>query len=349
MAEYWLWLLLAGAGLCWLASLLAVRYWTRKKLLGSLAVESLASEDIPLPFANPRPEDQQALQVIRDFRRRCLLKLWPDTEFSLKALNGLTLELIQQIAAAYHPEEERPELQASLAEVLSLQTRISVRLQALLETLPLRALKDVDLKTILFCHNIYKQCTTHPVYQFFRHHHLDTLARWAWMLKNYASPWYWGGRAAYAGGKEMLARFFLARMATIVGVEAIRLYSGRSPGAEAWRKYDLAIQEMLYVAATHCVSAGEALKSGLQLVLNSQELPEQVKLRLVERLTRMSATQPADFRSLSPADKTQLGRWLKKFILQVAPPGEQKLWLREMRQRLAASPNDQNNSNLVID
>ncbi len=83
------------------------------------------------------------------YRRRYLLKLWPDTEFSLKVVTGLSLELIQEIAEVYHPEDERPELHASLSELISLQTRISVRLQTLLETLPLRAIKDVELLTIL--------------------------------------------------------------------------------------------------------------------------------------------------------------------------------------------------------
>jgi hypothetical protein len=338
MPEHWFWLLLILVVILWLGSLLVVRHWTRKKILRSFDLETLEGEDIPLPFADPRPEDKQALEVVRSFRRRCLLKLWPDTEFSLKAVMGLSLELIQQIAGVYHPEDERPELHASLSELLSLQSRVSVRLQALLETLPLKAIKDVELQTILYYHKLYKQFANHPAYLFMRRHHLDKVARYAWMVKNIASPWYWGYRAAYYGGKEMLSRFFLGRMSTIVGVEAIRLYSGRAPGAEQWRKYDLAIQEMVYLAAVNGASELEAQRFLLRLILKSRELPEPTKLLLVDRITNMQAAKPVDFDGLTPAERGQVRRWLKQFIVKVVPAPVQKFHLQELQQRLAEQP-----------
>jgi hypothetical protein len=340
MPDYWFWLFLAVAVLLWLGSLLAVRHWTRKKILASLEAETLEGEDIPLPFTDPRPEDKQALEVVRTFRRRCLLKLWPDTEFSLKIVMGLALDLIQQIAGVYHPDDERPELHASLSELLNLQTRISVRLQALLETLPLRAIKDVELETILFYHKIYQQFVSHPAYMFLKRHHLDRIARYAWMVKNIASPWYWGYRAAYAGGKEMLARFFLSRMSTIVGVEAIRLYSGRAPGAEQWRKYDLAVQEILFMTAANGASEAEAQRFLLRLILKSRELPEPAKLLLIDRISRCKADKPAEFDRLTRTERGQVRRWLKQFIVKAVPPAVQKIRLQELRQRLAEPIDD---------
>lgn len=337
MTEPWLWLLSALAILLWLGSLLAVRHWTKKKILQRFSPETLAGEDLQLPFGDPRPEDRQALDLIRACRRRCLLKLWPDTEFSLKAVLGLSLELIQDIARIYHPNDERPELHASLSQLLALQTRISVRLQALLETLPLRALKDVELETILFYHQVYQQFTSHPAYLFLKRHHLDKVARWAWMVKNLASPWYWGYRAAYCGGKEMLSRFFLASLATIVGVEAIRLYSGRSPGLAHWRKYELAMQEILYTTAMNCVPEAEAWKFITDLLLTSRELPDEAKLLLLERLPRLPATVPARFDLLSPGERGQVRRWLKRYLTQVLPPEAYQLRWQELSARLTES------------
>ena len=334
MPEHYIWLLIITTALLWLSSLLVVRYWTRKKILAGFDPVALEGEDICLPFNDPRPEDKAAMDVVRAFRRRYLLKMWPDTEFSLKIIMNLALELIQQIAAVYHPEDERPELHASLSELISLQTRISVRLQAVLETLPLRTVKDVELETILFYHDIYQKLTLHPIYLFMKRHHLDKVTRYAWMLKNIASPWYWGYRAAYFGGKEMLSRFFLGRMSTIVGVEAIRLYSGRAPGAEQYRKYDLALQEMLYLAANNGVSETATQKFLLRLILKSRELPEPAKLALIDRLTRLTADAPAPLDSLTPAERTQVGRWLKHFIVKIMPPAAQKLRLQELRERL---------------
>ncbi|MBM4289434.1 MAG: hypothetical protein FJ135_15040 [Deltaproteobacteria bacterium] len=334
MSDHWFWLFIAGTLLLWLGSLLAMRSLTRTRLLRSFAAEASPEEEIPLPFQNPRPEDRQALEVIRRYRRRYLLKLQPDTGFSLKLLNAQALELIQEIARVYHPEDDSPELHASLAELLNLQTRIGLRLQALLETMPFRALKDVELQTILFYHKLYKQVANHPAYVFMKRHHLDKAARWAVMLKNIANPWYWGGRAAYASSKEMLARIFLARMCTIVGVEAIRVYSGRSPGAEHWRKYDLAVQEMLYLSGQNGIAAAEALKFVLRFVLASRELPEQAKVLLAERICRERMEQPADFNTLTPAEQQQVRGWLKNFILEVTPPAARKSRLQELRQRL---------------
>jgi hypothetical protein len=241
---------------------------------------------------------------------------------------------VQQIAGVYHPEDERPELHASLSDLVSLQNRISIRLQALLETLPLKAVKDVELETILFCHTMYKKFTSHPSYLFMKRHNLDKVARYAFMLKNIASPWYWGYRAAYYGGKEMISRFFLGRMSTIVGVEAIRLYSGRAPGVEQWRKYELAIQETMFLTAADGGSEAEAQRFLCRLILKSRELPEPAKLALIDHLTRIQTVDPAEFDSLNRSERTQVRRWLKHFIVKLLPPEAQKSRLQELKQRL---------------
>ena len=340
MPKHYIWLSATVVILLWLTSLLVVRHWTKKKILASFDPETLEEDDLRLPFTDPRPEDKEAMEVVRTFRRRYVLKLWPDIEFSLKVIMGLALELVQQIAGVYYPEDERPELHASLSELVSLQNRISVRLQALLETLPLRAIKDVELETILFYHNVYKKFTSHPTYLFMRRHHLDKVARYAWMLKNVASPWYWGYRAAYYGGKEMITRFFLSRMSTIVGVEAIRLYSGRAPGVEQWRKYELAIQEMMFLAAADGCSEAEAQRFLCRLILKSRELPEQAKLNLIDRVTRTKGDAPAEFHVLNASERAQIRRWLKHFIVKLVPPPAQKIRLQELRLRLAEPAED---------
>jgi hypothetical protein len=107
MSESWLWLLAAAIAILWLASLAAVRFWTRRQVLRRLAAIP-KEEEISLPFPDVRPEDRQALEVVRAYRRRCLLKVWPDTDFSFRALLTLSMDLVQQIAAVYHPGEARP-------------------------------------------------------------------------------------------------------------------------------------------------------------------------------------------------------------------------------------------------
>ena len=50
--------------------------------------------------------------------------------------------------------------------------------------------------------------------------------RWGWTAINYANPWYWGRKATYHGGKEVAVRLLMARIADLVGEEAVRLYGG---------------------------------------------------------------------------------------------------------------------------
>lgn len=339
MSESWLWLLAAAVAILWLTSLIAVRYWTRRQVLRRLA-DIPREEDISLPFPATRPEDHQALEVIRAYRRRCLLKVWPDTDFSFRALLNLSMDLVQQIAAVYHPGEARPELQASLAELINLQTRISVRLQELLDTLPLRAFKDLKLQTILYCHDLYQLCVSHPAYRFLRRHRLDKVVQWLWLLKNCASPWYWGRRAAFSGGKELLTRFFLARVSTIVGVEAIRLYSGRAPGQELGRTFALAWQEIRHLTGGDPALEAAAQKFFLRLVLHSRELPETTKLRLLDNLAKPTLESERAPGSISPPERRQLERWLRHCIHTIFPPEQRKAQLAELRRRLGEIPDE---------
>ena len=113
---------------------------------------------------------------------------------------------------------------------MALYTRVGVRLQALLDTRALRPFRDVEVQTVLRYQEIYRSVKDHWGYQFIKRHHLDKAARWGWAAINYANPWYWGRKAAYEGSKELAARLALARIADIVGEEALLLYSRRAAG-----------------------------------------------------------------------------------------------------------------------
>jgi|GEM_PF-504019 len=338
MSDTWLWLIIPVALCFWLASLLTVRWWTRRRILAQLDTAADDGDDLSLPVDQMRREDHRALEIVRAYRRQTLLKLWPDTEVSFKAILNLSLDLIQQIAAVYHPEAKRPELQASLAELVNLQVRISARLQGLLATLPLRAFKDLRLQTILYCHDMYQLCLSHPLYRFLRQYHLDKIGRWVWMVKNLANPWYWGRRAAFSGGKELLGRFFWARMISIVGVEAIRLYSGRAPAAAAQGRYELLWQELTHLSHGDPALTGAAEKFFLRLVMGSRDLSENDKLRLLALLTEPVQESASTPRKAAPRERRQVEQWLRQFVRRAVPPAEQRSALEHLRRRLAALP-----------
>jgi hypothetical protein len=232
LENHWLLLGLAALALLWGGSLVLVRCWTRRRLLRVLALTPDAGVEANLALPDSRPEDRAALDLIRKYRRRGLVNLWPGTDFSFRAINEMSLELIRGIAQVYYPQEDRPELKASLADLVALHNRVGARLAGWLETFPIRPFKDVELGTIVRAHELYQTVTSHPTYAFMKRYHLHRVARWGLTIYNYANPWHWGGRAAYHGGKELAARLLLARIADLVGEEAVLLY-GRQPGKVA--------------------------------------------------------------------------------------------------------------------
>ncbi len=214
------WLILVLA-LLWGGSLIAVWLWTRRQVLRALLTRE-AEAEIPLP-PEPRPEDEIARELIRTYRDGYLWNRWPETALSFNAINDLSLRLIREIAGVYYPEEERPELKASLADLVAFHNRVGCRLAAWLESAPVRPFKEVELQTIIRYYDMYQTVMDHPVSRFIKRHRLHKVAKWSWAAFNYSSPFYWGRQAAYELGRRLL----LARIADLVGEEAMRLYGRR--------------------------------------------------------------------------------------------------------------------------
>jgi hypothetical protein len=227
LENHWLLLGMGGLLLAWVGSLSAMRYWTRRQVLQHLVQQGLDPEALSLALPEVRPEDQAALELIRATRRRYLLNWRPGTEISFRTINELSLKLVGGIARVYYPEEARPELKASLSDLVALHNRVGARLGAWLETYPMKPFKDVELRTALRYHELYQNVKQHPGYAFMKRHHLDKIVRLGWSAYNYANPWHWGRRAAFQGGKEVAVRLLLARIADLVGEEAVLLYGRR--------------------------------------------------------------------------------------------------------------------------
>jgi hypothetical protein len=229
LAYHWLFLAIGALLAVWGASLLAVRLWTRHQVIRDLLRQEGDPDGAMITLPDSRPEDRAALAVIRSYRRHYLLKWMPGTAISFKAINEMSTELIREVARAYYPDDDRPELKASLANLVALNNRVGTRLAAWLDTRPMRPFKDVELGTLVRCHEMYRSFKNHWGYAFVKRYHLDQAARWGWTTFNYANPWYWGRYTVYHGGKEVAARLLMARIAGLVGEEAVRIYGRRQP------------------------------------------------------------------------------------------------------------------------
>jgi len=221
MENPWIIPAVEGLAILWLASLAAMRFWTRRRMLADFMVRP-GDGELPRP-RDPRPEDRAALEIIRSRRQRYLWNRWPETALSFYAIQEMSLEIMKEIAGVYYPREEEPQLKASLADLLALHNRVGSRLAAWLETAPIRFFKDLELQSIIRYYGVYQNVRNHPVSRFIVHHRLHRLAQWSWAAFNYNSPFYWGRRGAY----ELTRRLLLARIAQLVGEEAMVLYGRR--------------------------------------------------------------------------------------------------------------------------
>jgi hypothetical protein len=310
---WWVWVLL-GMAVLWAISLVLVRHWTLKRLHTALNREEAHLDDLDIRLPDPQPQDQEALRLLREYRRRYLLKLWPDTRFSFREINDLSQTLVTEIARLYYPEEERPELKASLADLVGLYRRVGVRLTAWLETAPFRPLREMDLATVMLIHGAYQKFKDHPVHQFLKRHHLYRAARWTWAAVNIANPFYWGRRAVYKSSREFLARIFLAKVVTVVGEEAMLLYSRRSPNLHLFRRYQVGVQEMVNLALGANGSLPAEVVLGLmKSVLKARGLEDQEKVALLKRMSQ-PRQRVTGLVELTPPEQKEVQEWLQGLV-----------------------------------
>ena len=156
LAYHWFFLAIGALLALWGASLLAVRLWTRHQVIKDLLRQEGDPDGAMITLPDARAEDRAALAIIRSYRRHYLLKWLPGTAISFKAINEMSLELIKEIAGAYYPDDDRPELKASLAGLVALHNRVGARLAAWLDTMPMRPFKDVELGTVVRYHEMYQ-------------------------------------------------------------------------------------------------------------------------------------------------------------------------------------------------
>jgi len=326
-------LLLLAAGLCiWVLSLVAAWVLARRRLLKEWAREEHLALTPPASLPELRPEDRQALEVIAAYRRRFLTHPWPKTHLRLALITETAQGLLKDIARVYYPEEERPELKASLSDLVGLVDRVGSRLQLWLNTLPVRPVKDVEVGTLLKVHDLYRQVTEHPAYQFLKRHHLDKAARWLWAAKNLLNPWYWSRRAVYTGSREVFVRLFLAQIVSLVGEEAMRIYGRRPPAQALLGRLRLAIQEMLSLTWQDGGVPAPVYRHLLNYVLTVRGLETAERLELAALLTAPRPPEPPDPAVWDPEERRRVAALLRT-LTRCLPPGDRDACLERIRRR----------------
>ena len=233
----------------------------------------------------PTAKDQQACDRIEARVRSVSRKFSMKTSIAPKKVFDMAAELTREIAAVYHPEAEDSILQASISDLMQLNERIVTRLNLKLKEFPLNTVKDISIHSILKGKNVYDKKIKNKIEWLQKFEGLYKAGNRAWMSYNVLNPWYWGRKLAYSSVKEITFRYLLSWIVTIVGEEAMLVYSRRDiTTGDAVYERDLALA-MVDVARANEPISKEAFTLVLNHILHKARLSDTVRIDIARALT----------------------------------------------------------------
>ncbi len=273
--------LLGGA----LATLRRHNRTQQQKLLSQVAEEASLQQIELIRVQHPSEHDQRAYELTENRRQQVWTSLSFQTSLAPKKIWQLSFGLIKEIAAIYHPEIENPQFQASILDLLELNERVIARILEHLDEFPLSTIKNLNIQDALTYKEYYDKYSKFELIEFAKHHkHLYEIGQYLWMGYNALNPWYWGRKAVFTASREGTTRYLLSLIITIVGEEAILVYSKRYI-----RKQSVSVEkniafEMINMAVADGIVSQEEYSVILNFVLNNSRFDDRVKITLLQAL-----------------------------------------------------------------
>ncbi len=289
METYSLIVLLAAAAILTTVLILVHRHNKQQQgALREMAIDQETLQHIELiRVQNPSQKDLQAYQLIESERLKVWKSLSTRTSLAPHKLSQKSLELIKNIATIYAPETDNPVFQVSLTDLIELNERIVTRIHEHLEDFPLNTIKDLKIQEILKYKSYYETFTKFKMVKLAQKHtYLYTLSRYAWMGYNALNPWYWGQKVILTAGKEGALRYLLTMIITIVGEEAVLVYSKRHIRTKTAAVEKQTAFEMINMAIADNLVSQEEYEVILEFVLNNSHFSDLLKVMLLKTLLR---------------------------------------------------------------
>lgn len=311
-------------------SLLGIRWWLRRRLQRMLE-EKFEEESELDALPSPGPNDQEALELIRQFRQEVWTIPEGELQLSVEAFNQRAVRVVQAISGVYHEEAEAPQYEASLVEILHLIRRVSTRLTRLASAVPFKYLGDRKLSDYQRYYQVYRTINDNPFVQIFkRNPHLQRIAKWAVNLKNIANPLYWAGKELSREGYFYMLRWFYLTFVSQVGREAMRLYSGRHFQTEEDRDAALICYRLFALARKWGGPCDAEWSALVDFITGHSALEAEIKLHVLSRCSQGRLPKDLDSQIL----QTKAGaRWyregLKRLRAAEAPQFDAKKRLLE--------------------
>ena len=279
-------LLFAGSML--LAALVLLRNRRKKGLrenLGRRGRDDALQRITLLRNQFPAPADQQACDRIESVVRAVTRQFSMSTSVAPQKVYALAADLTKEIAGIYYPVVDNPVLQASISDLLRLNERIVTRLNIKVQEFPLNTVKDINIQKILQGKDYYDSKIKNKIEWFKKFTTLYKFGSHAWLSYNALNPWYWGRKIAYTSAREFTFRYLLTWIITIVGEEAMTVYSRRDINThETVFERDLAFA-MVDTACINKTISSEAYAMVLDHVLNKARLSDTIRVKILQTLT----------------------------------------------------------------
>lgn len=314
LQEHWVSVAFLTGTLTTMGVLLAAKWWLKRRW--KKAVEESRGEEHELDLLTPPGEkDQEALEVIRGFRRE--VWEWPDgrLQLSVEALTLLGARIVQSVARVYHQGSGSPEYEASLVELLQLMRRVAVRVSRLADIAPFRFFGTRKISDYQRYYQIYRKINDHPILRVARRNpFLYRLARWAVHIKNLGNPLYWAGKELSREGYFFTLRWFHLVYIGQVGREAMRVYSGRTFQKEEDRDATLVCYRLFALTRRWGGPSPAEWAALVDFISGHGEIENEIKLHVLSRMARNRLPEDLDTQRL----QTWLGRkWYREGLKQL--------------------------------
>ena len=279
-------LIFAGSAL--LTALVLLRLRRKKRLSeeqGKRGREDALERIALLRNQFPAPTDQQACDRIESEVRAVSRHFSMRTSIAPKKVYELASDFTRKIAGIYYPDVDNPVLQASISDLLRLNERIVTRLNLKVREFPLNTVKDINIQKILQGKDFYDSKIKNKIEWFKKYKTLYKVGSHAWLSYNALNPWYWGRKIAYTSAREITFRYLLTWIITIVGEEAMAVYSRRDINThEVAFERDLAFA-MVDMARINENISSESYAMVLDHVLNKARLSNGLRVNVLRALT----------------------------------------------------------------
>lgn len=267
-------------------TLLGVRWWLRRRFRRIMEDRFNAEHELDA-LPSPGPNDREALELIKRFRREVWNLPEAEIQLSVDALNQQAVRIVRAVAAIYHSDVVEPQYEATLVELLQMTRRVSGRLTRLASSVPFKYLGNRKVSDYQRYYQVYRKINENPFVQIFRKNpHLQRAARWAVNLKNIGNPLYWAGKELSREGYFYMLRWFYVTFIGQVGREAVYLYSGRHFQREEDRDAALVCYRLFALAGRWGGPSSTEWSVLVDLVTGHPILEPEVKVEILSRCVR---------------------------------------------------------------